>query len=275
MYILGMQRAWAPAAMKQRILGSPLGTLALRARGVVDRLKVPAEMLGTVANDQITEVLVTRICAPGKTFLDVGAHIGSITAEVLRHSPTVKVQAFEAIPDKVERLRRKFPQVKVHECALADSQGMATFYIDARHSAYSSLSRNSDDVQEIKVRLQTLDGLVDADDVDVLKIDVEGAELGVLRGSVRTLELCRPLVMFESGPQELLGFTKIGMWEFLNARSYGIFVPNRLAHTASAMSCEGFLESHLHPRRTTNYFAVPAERTAEIRTRARDILGIA
>lgn len=275
MYFLGTQRPWAPVAMKQRILGSSLGTLAIRARSLVARLNVPAEMLGTIANDQTAETLVTRLCAPHKTFLDVGAHIGSITAEVLHNAPAVKVQAFEAIPDKVERLRRKFPRVQVHECALAASQGTATFYVDARHSACSSLARNSDDVREIKVRLQTLDSIVDADDVDVLKIDVEGAELGVLRGAVRTLERCRPVVMFESGPQEVLGFTKTGVWEFLSARSYAIFVPNRVAHTASPMTCEGFLESHLHPRRTTNYFAVPTERTGEIRSKARRILGIA
>ena len=231
-------------------------------------------MLGTIANDQLTETLVTRLCAPAKTFLDVGAHLGSITAEVLRASPAVKVQAFEAIPEKVERLRRKFPQVQVHECALADAQGVATFYVDARHSACSSLARTAGEVREIKVRLQTLDAIVDADDVDVLKIDVEGAELGVLRGAVRTLERCRPVVMFESGPNEVLGFTKAAMWDFLDGRSYAVFVPNRVAHTASPMSREGFLESHLHPRRTTNYFAVPVERLEQIRTRARQILGI-
>lgn len=65
-------------------------------------------MLGTIANDQTAETLVTRLCAPHKTFLDVGAHIGSIAAEVLHNAPAVKVQAFEAIPDKVERLRWRF-----------------------------------------------------------------------------------------------------------------------------------------------------------------------
>jgi hypothetical protein len=37
---------------------------------------------------------------------------------------------------------------------------------------------------------------------------------------------------------------------------------------------DGFIDSHIYPRRCTNYFAIPSERRIEIRDRARDILGI-
>jgi FkbM family methyltransferase len=260
--------------MKHLIVGSPIGTFALKGRELIRRLGTPVEMLGCLANDQITDVLVTRLCSPRKTFLDVGAHIGSVLGEVLRHSPSVKVQAFEAMPEKAERLRRKFPKIVVHECAVGDAEGSAAFFVDDRNSGYSSLAKKSADVREIRVSVKTLDALVDDHDVDVIKIDVEGAELGVLKGALRLIARCRPVLMFESGPEQVLGFTKPDMWEFLQSQSYGIYLPNRVAHTACAMTLESFVESHFHPRRTTNYFAMPVERTEEVRTKARQVLGL-
>ncbi|HSV79862.1 MAG TPA: FkbM family methyltransferase, partial [Ramlibacter sp.] len=201
-----------------------------------------------------------------------GAHIGAMIAQVARQCPDARIEAFEPIPEKVDRLRDKFPAVVVHQCALSDSQGTATFYVDLEQSAYSSLARNSPQAKEIQVAVRTLDSMTDATDVDVVKIDVEGAELGVLRGATALLTRCRPVVMFESGPNELLGYGKVDLWQFFHERQYGIYVPNRMAHTAAPMTCDCFLDSHAYPRRTTNYFAVPGERFQEVRARTRRIL---
>lgn len=124
--------------------------------------------------------------------------------------------------------------------------------------------------------MDTLDNLISSPDVDVIKIDVEGAELGVIRGGKRVLSDCRPLVMFESAPSGVgsLGYTKDALWRQLDELGYQIFVPNRLAHDGDGLSLECFLDSHVYPRRTTNYFAVPEERRIEIRDRARLIRGI-
>ena len=62
------------------------------------------------------------------------------------------------------------------------------------------------------------------------------------------------------------------MWEFFANNKYEIFVPNRVAHNDPRLTMKGFSESHIYPRRTTNYFAVPIERRAEIRDLARKIL---
>ena len=82
--------------------------------------------------------------------------------------------------------------------------------------------------------------------------------------------------MFESGaPQnDGLGYTKNDMWKFFTNNKYEIFVPNRVAHNGPWLTMEGFSESHIYPRRTTNYFAVPIERRVEIRDLARKILNI-
>jgi hypothetical protein len=111
--------------------------------------------------------------------------------------------------------------------------------------------------------------MVTSDDVDTIKMDVEGAELGVLRGGEGVLRRCRPTIMFESGPGEVLGYAKVQLWKFFADAGYKVFVPNRVAHTAPGLTLEGFLESHRYPFRTMNYVAVASERVDEIRERAR------
>jgi FkbM family methyltransferase len=233
--------------------------------------------VGTVANDQLSEFLVTKLCKSGKTFLDVGAHIGSIIASVSQHDRSITIIAFEAIPEKVVSLRRKFPGVVIHGCAVGDREGTVAFFIDTERSGYSSLGKSqSARVREIVVPMKRLDDLVTAKTVDVIKIDVEGAELGVLRGATRIVSENRPVIMFESAPgdQNRLGYTKEDLWEFLARLGYVTVVPNRVAHNDAGLSCEGFIESHLYPRRTTNYFGIPQERRIETRDRARELLRI-
>ncbi len=269
--------------MKQILLGSPLGRGAMFLRDKFDLLKgvyFSLESVGTIANDQLATTLITRICKPSATFIDVGAHIGSIVSAVKHNDSSIRIVAIEAIPRKAENLRRRFPFVELHGCAVGESTGEISFFVHRKRSGYSSLGRptagDDNSAFEIQVRIEKLDNLVSYSDVDAIKIDVEGAELGVLRGAVNILRRCRPIIMFESGPQanDGLGYTKEGILNFLDSHDFSVVVPNRVAHNDPGLTMAGFIESHLYPRRSTNYFAIPAERRTEFRDRARDILGI-
>lgn len=269
--------------MKQILLGHALGRAALVVRDkyrLVSEACMHPERVGTLANDQLATTLITRICKPNSCFVDVGAHIGSVISEVAHNDPTIRIVAIEAMPGKAAKLRRKFPLVETHSCAVSDFSGDAPFFEHIKQSGFSSLgnpsSLRADAVREVKVRVEKLDDLVTSQDVDAIKIDVEGAELGVLRGSLATLKRCRPIIMFESGPQaqDGLGYTKEAMYEFFVAHDFALIVPNRLAHDDDGLTLSGFIESHRYPFRTTNYFAVPIERRRECRERACGILGI-
>jgi FkbM family methyltransferase len=236
-------------------------------------------MVGTLANDQLAVFLATRLCRPSGLFLDIGAHIGSIISEVAHRCPSAKIVAIEPIPEKVAHLRAKFPFAEIHECALGDSNGESRFYVNTRRSGFSSLGKpqaENGGIVEIKVLIRKLDNLIASHQIDVIKIDTEGAELGVLRGGDRLVTNNRPTILFESGPtrDDGLGYTKEALWTWCAQRDFDIIVPNRLPHNGPGLSLDGFLESHLYPRRTTNYFAVPKERRIEIRDRARVILKI-
>ena len=175
-------------------------------------------------------------------------------------------------------LRKKFPTIVIHQCAAGEQESQATFFINTRESGYSSLSSdwNTDKaiLREIQVNVQRLDTVVESQDVDLIKIDVEGAELGVLRGAQNILSTCRPIIMFESASSERLGYTKAALWQYLSGLQYAILVPNRVAHNDNGLSLEGFIESHIYPSRTTNFFAIPLERRNEVRERTRKLLGL-
>lgn len=264
--------------MRERFVGTRLGKIAMTVRSRVALLRaafVLDEELGTKLNDQLASVLVSRICEPRKTFIDIGAHIGSVIAAVMEHDRSVRLIAAEPVPEKARNLVKRFPGVEVHECALGESTGEVSFFVDTLRPGYSSLFSPQDSkaagTREIRVSLRRLDDLTQSDQVDVIKIDVEGAELGVLKGGDRLVTKCRPTILFESAPGEHPLYSKKEMWTWLNERNYAIFVPNRLAHNDPALSLGTFLDSHGHPRRTTNYFAVPVERRVELRDKARRI----
>lgn len=254
------------ASFKKRLVGTTLGRWLSDARDILSLIRTPRVALGTTVNDQLAPRLLAQLCRPSDVFVDVGAHIGSVIAEVQHNCPNARIVAFEAMPDKVAWLTRKFPTVTVHCCALSDQTGEAQFFVNLSQSGYSSLAEQKGSVSRITVAMKRIDDILEW--ADLIKIDVEGAELGVLRGAVRLIERCQPLIMFESGPGDVLGFTKEGIFKFFFERGYGLLAPNRLAHTGGVMTLDTFLDSHEYPRRTTNYYAVPLGRLDEFRARA-------
>jgi FkbM family methyltransferase len=123
---------------------------------------------------------------------------------MLRAAPEGRHWAIEPLPDLAAQLRREFPNVTVVEAALSDTAGTSTFHYVVSDPAYSGLKRRRYDrpdpeVSLINVRTERLDDIVPAEQkIQLIKIDVEGGELGVMRGAQRILEQ-RPYVIFEHG----------------------------------------------------------------------------
>lgn len=262
--------------IREILVGSGFDGALLRLRSKVEILSQARKRslsIGTVMNDHLSTFLVVRLCDADKVFVDIGAHIGSIISEVKAHARPSKIIAFEAIPDKAKKLSSKFKDVEIHCCAVSDRVGEVSFFINKKLTGYSSLNKTKN-TKEISVEMNMVDNLIDRGDVDVIKIDIEGAELGALLGSTQLIKRCKPVVMFESGPSEVLGYTKKAMWDFFESQDYQLFIPNRLPHSASGLSLEAFIDSHQYPRRTTNYFAVHNSRIAEIKAKAMRILKV-
>ncbi|MGX9352982.1 FkbM family methyltransferase [Shimia sp. W99] len=264
--------------MKSRLVGTWAGDVLLRFSGWRSLKSVPLgnpEAAGARANAVLADRLIAQLCPAEGRFLDIGAHIGSVFASVHRATPGAEIIAIEADPDKAAALRARFPYCTLIEAAVGESEGSVDFFRDPGKSGFNSLAPG-EGRERITVELRRLDDLLPDTKVDLVKIDVEGAELGALRGGARLIARGRPVILFEStevGPNAL-GYSAEMLWQWFDSHDYGVFTPDRLAHEAPPMSCEVFVDSHQYPFRTLNYFAVPMEKRVVTRDRAREILGI-
>lgn len=261
--------------IKTFLASTYIGPIAIRLRQMSHVLltivKEP-EKTSTEIHDYVAERLLVRLARPKTTFIDVGAHVGSVLGQVRAYDRSVALIGIEAVPHKAKTLKVRFPFAQIHNCAAGSSSGEVDFFVNTDESAYSSLTRVSG--ERIRVPMKRLDDLVSPSNlVDVLKLDVEGAELGVLQGAEGLIERCRPVIEFESAG--IVGPNEQRLFEWFSWHAYSIFVPIRVAHEGPPLTGDGFSEAHFYPRRTTNYFAIPNERRVEFRDRARDILGIA
>jgi FkbM family methyltransferase len=160
--------------------------------------------------------VMRALVKPGDTVIDVGASMGVYTLELARLvGPRGRVHAIEPDPPSVarlEELRRARPNITLHPVALSDRSGTATLHIPMvggrRVPTLASLSvpdwRVALDHVAVTVDLKPLDSIVpQAPPVSFVKIDVEGHELGVLRGASATLRaLPAMLVEIEQRHQE-------------------------------------------------------------------------
>lgn len=135
--------------------------------------------------------------------VDVGAHQGGFLQHMVRLAPEGSHLAFEPLPHLNAALRSRFPGVEVRQAALSDAPGRAEFFYLPEAAGMSGLRERpdaADTVQEkLDVRLEVLDEVIGERAPSVIKIDVEGAELQVLRGACQTLARHRPMVLLEHG----------------------------------------------------------------------------
>ena len=266
--------------MKEWLLTTPLATSVLGLREWFTLKSLPTvnpEKAALVANGIIADRLIARICTPGGTFLDIGAHLGSILAAVRRHSDDVQLVAVEADAGKFASLKRRFPDCRFLQCAVGETAGKSIFYTFPNRSGFNSLTpSDAHGAVETTVEVRTLDDLFPDLTVDTIKIDIEGAELGALRGGKEMIARSRPTIMFESAGTErnALGYTPGDLHAWFTANGFEIFLPDRLAHNSPPMDAPTFLDAHFYPMRSVNFFAVPTERRIEIRDKARRILRI-
>jgi FkbM family methyltransferase len=124
-----------------------------------------------------------ELAEPPRTVLDLGANIGASALFFRRRYPAARIVAVEASPTLAKILRDNTRQLRVdvRHCAVAASDGAVNFY-ESRESWSGSTTRG--DGAPTTVPAVRLDDLLHHP-VDLLKIDVEGAEFDVLPASRR------------------------------------------------------------------------------------------
>jgi|SRR5579883_1140544 FkbM family methyltransferase len=152
---------------------------------------VQGMFLGTY--EQETLHLLWRLLKPGMTFVDLGAHIGCYTvmgATIV--GETGRVYAFEPCPENADLLARNVvlngheERVRIVRKAVADTTGEAVLMVDVEDTGSSSMiSQGDDSTRSITVPTTSLDEFFAGEGwpkVDLVKMDIEGAEIAALRG---------------------------------------------------------------------------------------------
>ena len=251
-----VRRLLAPLA--RMVVGTPLEGPAYSVWNVVTRGSRPT---GAVEYDQLTMSVMQRVLRHDSNGIDVGAHRGTILRSLVELAPDGRHYAVEPLPVFANGLRRRFPRVEVLELALSDQRGEATFHHIVTNPSYSGLSfrdypNEGEVIEDIAVKVERLDSVIPEDlPIQFLKIDVEGGELGVLRGSQSLLRRWHPVVVFEHGWSDAktqpADAASEAIWDELSASGLGVYELDAWLAGGDALSLADFLE---HLGQGTYYF---------------------
>jgi FkbM family methyltransferase len=148
--------------------------------------------------------LLKNVVPDDATTIDVGANCGLYTRELSRLSRSV--HAFEPSHDMATLLRQtSAPNVAVHEIALSDRNGEAALIVPQGENGPVHGLASIEPQAELRgrpcvatpVTTARLDAVIQQD-IDFVKIDVEGHELSVLQGAVGLIERSEPVFLVEA-----------------------------------------------------------------------------
>ena len=185
------------------------------AKGLVYPIVLPDDKLIWIGNyeQEFSETLAAAV-TPGGVCYDIGGYRGFFSG-VMACQGAALVHVFEPLPSNIEQIRKMTAlnpnlPITIHEVALADVTGETTFTVmpEASMGKLGQSEFESGDCPdgEIKVRLDTLDSMLGEGRIapaQLLKIDVEGAEVMVLQGAAKFISEHRPIFYIEAHSHEL------------------------------------------------------------------------
>jgi FkbM family methyltransferase len=264
----------AITVFQRRVLKQTRGRKQIGRRGVYLELDLDTEIGLHVYRHGWTDDIAGALdvlLQGGDVVVDGGANIGGFTlvaASIV--GPSGAVHAVEAAPATAALLRRSVAlnphvRVTVHELALAAEPGELDFTTFQPGLGIASFAPAREGAV-VTVQVTTLDALSAAlQRVDLVKLDVEGAELRALQGATRLLAEQRPLLLIEIEPAHLArqGASPAAVEALLTQAGYEGFSigPRRGGRTTFVPLRSPWSRPDGNP----NILAVPPERRARLR----------
>ena len=200
-----------------------------------DSVRFRIRVLRARLRDQRAELTtIWRHLRPGDIACDIGANKGSFIYWLSRWVRDGRVVAFEPQPELARGLSSicraiGLANVTVEAKAVHLHAGEQTLYVPTDHQPGASLMKGpmeAENLTTLTVPVVALDEYFnDSDRVTLLKIDVEGAELGLLRGAERILRRQAPLLVFECENRHLAPGSVEEVFSYLAGLGYvGSFI---------------------------------------------------
>ncbi len=218
--------------------------------------------------DRYTLRLFQTLLKEESNCVDIGCHKGEILEWILRFSPKGEHYAFEPIPFLFEGLKNKFdfPNVHLFNLALSKEAGRLNFTVVKNAPAYSGIKQRkyaveNPDLEIIEVNVERLDDIIPpSKKIRLIKLDVEGAELDVLKGTSRILKESRPCVLFEFGlgSAEFYQASPEEMFQLMRENDMLLFTLKNWFQTKIALTESEFI-SNFKMNSEYYFLAVPQE----------------
>ena len=179
-----------------------------------------------------------KFLKPEMVIADIGANVGEITLLAAKRLTRGRVLSFEPMPRVYAQLRRNielngFKNVSTFNMGLFHESGTLPLFVKSdnpygmTNEGVTSLFSDGTARQVSSVPLRRFDDVAEESGItrlDLMKIDVEGAEWMVLRGAQRAIERFRPVIIAEISESNFhkAGYTTEDLYRFLKSLGYEI-----------------------------------------------------
>lgn len=202
---------------------------------------------------------IDSILKPGMTFVDIGANIGFFTLRgASLVGPNGQVIAYEPNPDNCALIQlssenNRFENIRIYQNAVAEAKQTFDFSVDISNGRILHESNINNELANYTVDAVTLDESLPAlARLDLIKMDIEGAEPRAWQGMQQTIQQYRPTIIFEFSPSTIQLTSQTDPEKFLASiqEGYDLFILHnsgeKSSHPQSLSDIMRFFTGKLH-----------------------------
>jgi FkbM family methyltransferase len=232
----------------------------------LDRRQPIVEALHFRSYEKADAAMLYALTPARGVVFDIGANRGWYSLHLAKRFPGLRIHAFEPLPAVFGSLLanvalNQASNVTAHNFALSNRTGTARFFFNSKLTVASSAANllGTADAREVDVTLRTLDAAQAewGTAIDLIKCDVEGAELLVFQGGMKALARCRPVIFcemlrkwaakFEYHPNDIIALLATAGYR-CNTAANGRLVPVALVDEKTEATNFFFLHEDAHAR---------------------------
>jgi len=213
--------------------------------------------------------LISQLCRPGMSVVDVGANLGFYSLLLARHvGPAGRVWAFEPDPANFAMLQRNvkangYTNIETVNKAVGVATGKDRLYVSDIHTGDHRTYPSAESRQSVPVEVVALDDFFPPDQrIDLVKMDIQGSEGKALEGMKRILSSHPDLtILMEFWPMGLrqAGSVPEKVLEGLLGRGWKIDVFDERTGMIQALESPSRLAESLAGNHYTNILVTPAK----------------
>jgi FkbM family methyltransferase len=172
----------------------------------LDKRVTPIEILNFSSYEKKEAEIFFSLLAPNMVFFDIGAHVGFYSIQAAKREETIKIYAFEPIPQTFDMLKKNIllnnvDNIHPYNVGFLDVNEDVDFYFNPIMSGNAS-ARNLSGINSKKItsKVVSLDNFLlenEISSIDIIKCDIEGGELLVFRGGLDSLKKNLPIIFTE------------------------------------------------------------------------------